>query len=75
MRIDRQRISAVQLLQSLGYGFDGVDWTTPPSHQPAQPESDAMHAKLVERCDQPAGCTDGSPEERERGALALETAG
>lgn len=54
----------------LGYGFNGAVWSLPVASQPSQPEADALHAKLVERCDQLAGCTEGSPEAAELEALA-----
>ena len=46
--IDRQRISAVRLLESLGYSFSGSDWR-PPGNGRFAPEADELHAQLVER--------------------------
>jgi hypothetical protein len=66
--IDRQRIAAVARLQALGFAFDGVDWHSPPS--PPQPVADVLHAKLMERCNQLAGSTEGSAEAAELEALA-----
>lgn len=53
--IDRQRITAVRVLQVLGYTFDGVGWA--PTADPAQPtlEGDAIHAMMVRRAETIAG--------------------
>ena len=67
--IDRQRISAVKLLQNLGYAFQGGEWCGPAGGAPFTAEADAMHALLVERADALEGCTQSSPEESELFAL------
>jgi hypothetical protein len=60
--IDRQRISAVRLLQSMGYVFHDY-WIAPTGTAvPSTTETDAMHALLVRRADQLDGCTESSPE-------------
>ena len=69
--IDRQRITAVKVLDALGYTFADREW-----HPPSGPtvsatrESDRMHALLVERADALHGCFEGSPEAKERQAIA-----
>jgi hypothetical protein len=69
--IDRQRITAVKVLDALGYTFADGEWH-PPSRVTARatPESDRMHALLVERADALDGCIEGSPEAWEREAIA-----
>jgi hypothetical protein len=69
--IDRQRITAVKILDALGYTFADGKWH-PASGVTAwaTPESDRMHALLVERADALDGCIEGSPEAREREAIA-----
>ena len=69
--IDRQRITAVKVLDALGYTFAEGDWH-PPSGMTAWAtrESERMHALLVERADALDGCIEGSPEAREREATA-----
>jgi hypothetical protein len=68
--IDKQRIAAVQILEGLGYTFAGGDWKAPAGTVASiVPESDAMHAQLVRRADDLAGCTENSPEEREIEAI------
>ena len=69
--IDRQRITAVKVLDALGYTFAEGDWH-PPSGMTAWAtrESERMHALLVERADALDGCIEGSPEAREREAIA-----
>jgi hypothetical protein len=74
--IDKQRIAAVAILESLGYKLSLVDgWTppknlgvTPPIHTSA--EADAMHTLLMARADALEEYTDGSPEEAELKAIA-----
>jgi hypothetical protein len=68
--IDKQRISAVRLLQSMGYVFH--DYWIAPAEAPASASvtADAMHALLVLRADQIEGFTEGSPEEAEFKAIA-----
>ena len=63
--IDRQRISAVQLLESTGYMFH--EYSIPPAETaaPATAATDALHAMLVKRANQLKGCTEGSLEEAE----------
>jgi hypothetical protein len=64
--IDRQRISAVRLLESMGYVFHD-EWIAPAgTATPATTEADAMHALLVLRADELGGCTENSPEAAER---------
>jgi hypothetical protein len=64
--IDRQRITAVQVLEGLGYTFAGGEWKAPAGTATSLvPEADAMHGRLVQRTDDLAGCTAGSDEEQE----------
>ena len=63
--IDKQRISAVQVLEGLGYTFLGGEWKTPAGNAASLiPEADALHERLVQRADDLAGCTEGSDEEQ-----------
>jgi len=66
--IDRQRISDVKLLESLGYSFRGED--PPATAEPFTAEADAMHALLVTRADTLEGFSPNSPEETEYAAIA-----
>ena len=57
--------------EAQGYVFDGMEWqpvagATVPSFTT---EADALHARLVLRADELAGCTEGSDEERELAAI------
>ena len=66
--IDKQRIAAVRKLEQLGYTFAGDDWI----HNAAAIAatiSDELHAMLVKRADDLAGCHAGSDEERELAAI------
>ncbi len=64
--IDRQRISGVKLLESLGYGFRAGVWHGPVGGgETFTAETDAMHALLVKRGDVLEGFTKNSPEEAE----------
>ena len=64
--IDKQRITAVQVLEELGYTFLGGERKAPPSSVASLlPEADALHGQLVRRADDLAGCTEGSDEEQE----------
>ena len=67
--IDRQRVAAVRLLESMGYVFH--DYWIAPAEAPAlaTAAADALHAMLVLRADQLGGCTEGSPEEMELKAI------
>lgn len=69
--VDRERISAVRTLESLGYSFRAGGWH-PQLRGQGQPsaESDAMHRLLLQRADALIGCTDGSADQDE-----LETIG
>jgi hypothetical protein len=65
-RIDRQRIAAVRIMESLGYSFDGFEWKGPvAATTPAYEEADAMQALLIQRVNKLAGCAEGSDEEME----------
>ena len=63
--IDRQRVSGVKLLESLGYAFRAGAWHGPVAGEPFTIEADAMHALLVKRADVLEGFTENSPEEAE----------
>jgi hypothetical protein len=65
--IDKQRVAAVQMLEALGYSFQGGEWV--PASAPPRPfmtaQGDVMHGVLVKRADALEGCTEGSDEEAE----------
>src|SRR5262249_26436781 len=64
--VDKQRITAVQVLEGLGYAFVGGEWKAPAGTVASLvPAADAMHGWLVRRADDLAGCTEGSNEEQE----------
>jgi hypothetical protein len=72
MDIDKQRIAAVRMFQSLGYVFQGGEWIARSAASdpampviPVIPEADVMHGLLMRRADALAGCTEGSEEEAE----------
>jgi hypothetical protein len=67
--IDRQRISGVKLLESLGYRFSEGAWHGPPSED-ITAEADLMHGLLVTRADTLEGFAANSPEEAEFAAIA-----
>jgi hypothetical protein len=67
--IDRQRVTAVRTLQMMGYLFRDGDWVAPAANGNTS-EADRLHALLVMRADQLAGCTEGSREADELGAIA-----
>jgi hypothetical protein len=70
MDIDRQRITAVRVLQSLSYIYRGGEWPLPAGAPPLLTgEGDAMHGALMRRADGLAGCTEGSDEETELKAI------
>jgi hypothetical protein len=68
--IDRQRISGVRLLESLGYVFRGGAWEGPRPNEALTAEADVMHALLTIRADALEGFTENSPEEAEYAAIA-----
>ena len=67
MDIDKQRIAAVRVLESLGYTYRNEEWVTGsgPNVQPLMAEADALHGVLMNRADALMGCTEGSDEEAE----------
>jgi hypothetical protein len=70
MDLDRQRIAAVRLLESLGYRYQSGKWE--PSGSSPLPftwEADGMHGALMQRADALAGCTENSAEEIELKAI------
>ena len=70
MDIDRQRIAAVRVLETLGYGYHGAEWVPPTAPPlPLTDVADAMHGTLMARADALAGCTEDSPEEAELKAV------
>jgi hypothetical protein len=76
MDIDKQRIAAVRMFQSLGYVFQGGEWIARSAASdpampviPVIPEADLMHGLLMRRADALAGCTEGSAEEAELKAI------
>ena len=66
--IDRQRISAVTLLESLGCVFHGGEWQGPPHDLDLTPEADLMHGLLITRADALEGfsCVRDQPMIRKR---------
>ena len=68
--IDRQRISGVNLLESLGYVFRAGEWQGPARDLDLTAEADLMHGMLVTRADALEGFTTNSPEEAEYAAIA-----
>jgi hypothetical protein len=69
--IDRQRISAVQVLEAMGFTFVGGKWHSPGSWAPlVVSEADAMHALLVQRADALDGCMEWSEEAAELAVIA-----
>jgi len=73
--IDKQRVTAVATLQSLGYAFSLSDgWSAPADAAQAAfatlAEADAMHALLIQRADKLDGCTEGSEEALELAQIA-----
>jgi hypothetical protein len=68
--IDNQRVTAVCVLEGLGYTFGAGNWKAPGTAAPSMvPSADAMHGLLMHRADALAGCTEGSDEERELEAI------
>jgi hypothetical protein len=62
--IDKQRIEAVRELEHLGYRFAGGEWMKP-ANDAAGPlilNSDALHALIIKRADELAGCIEESEE-------------
>jgi hypothetical protein len=70
MSIDRQRISAVTLLGSLGYVFRAGEWHGPSPGLDVTAEADLMHGMLITRADALEGFNANSPEEAEYAAIA-----
>ena len=68
--IDCQRISAVKLLEGLGYVFRASEWHGPPAGLDVTPEADLMHGMLITRADALEGFSANSPEEAEYAAIA-----
>ena len=68
--IDRQRISAVRLLEGLGYSFSGSDWRQPSGNGSFTLEADELHALLVERAAMLAGGGEETPETDELYTIA-----
>jgi hypothetical protein len=65
--IDRQRIAAVRKLAGMSYAFAAGD--QPAGDAVAPTITDDLHAMLVKRAEELAGCTEGSDEERELEAI------
>jgi hypothetical protein len=64
--IDKQRISAVRVLEVLGYTFIAGKWHPPAAAVPSMvPSADVMHAVLMRRADALVGCMEGSAEDAE----------
>jgi hypothetical protein len=67
--VDRQRITAVQKLEDMGYRFSDGEWVRPAEDSVRAPGGDTMHTLLVKRADELANCAKGSVEERELAAV------
>src|SRR6476619_3826619 len=67
--IDRQRVAAVRQLEEMGYTYAAGDWMQPANDAIAPAIADDLHALLVKRADELAGCGDGSSEEGELEAI------
>lgn len=70
MSIDRQRISAVAILESLGHRWNGTQWVSPVAAESIVTEADTLHALLMDRAHNLAGCLEDSDEEGEIEAIA-----
>ena len=58
--VDRQRISAVRVLEGLGYTYrDGEGWQ-PPRPESAWREANELHTLLIKRADRLAGVFSGT---------------
>jgi hypothetical protein len=67
--IDKQRITAVRKLEGMGYTFADGDWMRAANDAIAPVITDDLHALLVKRTDELAGCTERSAEEGELAAI------
>ena len=68
MSVDKMRVEAVKVLQSLGYRWDGTKWTS--DGEPFWPEADRLHALLMDRAEVLSGCLEDTEEEDELKAIA-----
>lgn len=69
MTVDRQRIDAVELLDSRRFIWSNGAWSRPEAAT-IVPAADMMHGVLMDRAEALAGCTEGSDEEDELRAVA-----
>lgn len=70
MNLDRKRIQAVALLESLGFHFDGTAWEGATGTSPEFiSAADGMHEYLSELATHLAGATEGGEEEEDLGRL------
>jgi hypothetical protein len=67
--IDRQRVTAVRILQEIGYLFRDGDWVRGPVASPSTAETDRLHALLVMRADELESCPKGSSDEAQAEAI------
>ena len=68
MGIDKQRITAVAMLEELGYSYHDGEWVRTASAHISPPlpliaEADALHGALMGRAGALEGCMEGSDEE------------
>jgi len=66
--IDRQRVAPVKTLRELGMTWHHGAWQKVPQGEFVA-KADAVHAQLIGRADDLAGCTGGSPEAAELAAI------
>jgi uncharacterized protein YjeT (DUF2065 family) len=59
--LDKQRITAVSILEALGYRFAPNEWKAPAGMVSLVREAEQMHALLAQRADHIDGCTENSP--------------
>ena len=71
MTIDRQRIAAVKVLETIGYKWREGSWQAPAGTTASvMPVADAMYGVIREHVDALAGAPEGSDEELELIRLA-----
>ena len=70
MSIDKQRVRGVEMLEQLGFRWDGIQWVGPAGKaQEAVAAADKMHGVLMDRAERLAGAIVGSDDEQELAAI------